>query len=82
MLLPKSLSDKLLENIRDVASAKQMWTAIRNVFEHHTLLNKLPTRRRFYTATMKDDEKVLQFANRIQYLTSTHKSMGVEIDDS
>ncbi len=54
-------SDQLLENVHDVGSAKQMWTAMRNVFERHTLLNKLAARRRFYTARMKGDETVLQF---------------------
>ncbi len=59
-----------------------MWTAIRKVFERHNLLKKLSAHRKFYTATMKGDEKVLQFASRIQQLASTLKSMGVDIDDS
>ncbi len=77
-----SLSDHLLENVRDVASAKQMWTAIRNVFERHTLLNNRSARRTFYTATMRGDDNILQFANHIQQLASTLKSMGVDMDDS
>ena len=36
-----TLSDELLENVRDVGTAKEMSNAIKNVFERHTLLNKL-----------------------------------------
>ena len=56
-----SLSNGLLENVRDVSTTKEMWNAIKNVFERHTLLNKLSARKRFYTATMSSDESVLQF---------------------
>ncbi len=33
-----------------------------HLFERQTLVNKLSARRRFYTANMKCDERVLQFA--------------------
>ena len=42
-----TLSDELLENVREVDSAKEMWTAIKNVFERHTLLKTLSARRKF-----------------------------------
>ena len=58
-----------------------MWTLITDIYEKHTLLNKLAARRRFYTATMNDGEKVLSFAGRIRQLAATLKSMGVTIDD-
>ena len=58
-----------------------MWTSIRNVFERHTLLNKLAARRAFYTATKTEDETVLQFSNRIRQLSATLKSMSVDIDE-
>ena len=45
-----TLSDELLENVCEVNSAKEMWAAVRNVFERHTLFNKLSARRKFYTA--------------------------------
>ena len=46
-----SLSEELLENVRDVGSTKSMWKAIKNVFERHTLLNMLSARCKFYTHT-------------------------------
>ncbi len=77
-----SLSDEMLENVREATSAKDMWNTICNVFERHTLLNKLAARRKFYTATKKEVETALQFSNRIRQLASTLKSMNVTIDDA
>ncbi len=76
-----SLSDEHLEHVRDVSTPKDMWQCIVNIFERHTLLNKLAARRRFYTSTMQEDENILAFTNRIRQLASTLKSMGVNIDD-
>ena len=42
-----SLSDEHLEHVRDCESAMDMWETILNVFERHTLLNKLAPRRHF-----------------------------------
>ncbi len=77
-----TLPDELLENVREVKSAKEMWTAIRNVFERHTLLNKLSARRKFYTAVMEGNESVLKFANRIRQLAASLKAMNVDIPQS
>lgn len=77
-----SLSDEYLENVREVNSTKQMWKIICNIFERQTLLNKLSARRLFYTATKKENESILQFANRVQQLSNTLKSMGCFIDES
>ena len=77
-----TLSDDLLENVREVETTRAMWVAIKNVFERHTLLNKLSARKKFYTATMGTEESVLQFANRIRQLAATLKSMNVIISES
>ncbi len=76
-----SLSDEHLEHVRDMDSAKKMWEAITNVFERHTLLNKLSARRKFYTVTMEKGEKMLTYLNRVKQLAATLKSMKVDIDD-
>lgn len=77
-----SLSNDLLENVREVKTTKQMWETIKNVFERHTLLNKLSARRKFYTATKNESESVLQFANRIGHLAATLSTMNVTISES
>ena len=38
-------------------------------------------RRKLYTVTMQEGEKVLTYVNRVQNLASILKSMGVEISD-
>ncbi len=77
-----TLSDDLLENVREVKTAKEMWHTIKNVFERHTLLNKLAARRKFYTATKEESESILQFANRIRHLSATLATMNVTISES
>ncbi len=77
-----TLSNDLLENVREVETAKEMWKAIKNVFERHTLLNKLSARKKFYTARKSPEESILQFANRIRLLAATLKSMNVVISGS
>jgi len=77
-----TLSDQLLESVRDVKTCKEMWATIRDVFERHTLLNKLSARRKFYTACKAEEESILQFSNRIRHLGSMLKSMNVTIDDN
>jgi len=59
-----------------------MWLTIKNIFERHTLLNKLAARRKFYTATKSEQESVLEFSNRIRHMAATLKSMDVIIEDS
>ena len=76
-----SLSDDMLENVRECDTARAMCETILNVFERHTLLNKLRARREFYTVTMKPGEKVLPYMNRIRQLWATLKSMGVDVDE-
>ena len=77
-----SLSDEHLEHVRDVKTAKEMWKCILNVFQRHTLLNKLAARRNFYTVTMKHGEKMLNYINRIRQLASTLKSMDAHVEDA
>ncbi len=77
-----TLSNDMLENVREADSAKKMWKSIKDVFERHTLLNKLSARRKFYTASMQENEGILKFANRIRQLASVLKAMDVEISES
>lgn len=77
-----TLSDRLLENVQNVKSANEMWTSIKDIFERHTLLNKLSARRKFYTASLQENESVLQFSNRIIHMSMTLKSMNVNLDDA
>lgn len=77
-----TLSDEMLANTREVETTKQMWKKICDIFERHTLLNKLAARRKFYTATLEEGESILQYANRLRQLAAILKSMNVDIDES
>ena len=77
-----TLSNEMLENVREAKTAKDMWNTIKNVFERHTLLNKLSARRKFYTAEKQENEGVLKFSNRIRQLASVLKDMAVDISES
>ena len=80
-LIGMSISDDHLEQVQHAESAKEMFGLICDMYEKHTLLNKLAARRRFYTATMKESEKVLSFSARVRQYATSLKSMGVAIDD-
>lgn len=76
-----TLSDAHLEQVQHASIAKEMWGLICNIFEKHTLLNKLAALRRFHTAKMQGSENVLQFTARIRQLAATLKSMSVNLED-
>lgn len=76
------LSDVHLEQVQHAFTAKEMWSLIADIFEKHTLLNKLSARRRFYTAKMEDGEKIRSFAACLRQLASTLKSISVDVKDN
>lgn len=59
-----------------------MRTCVKNVFERHTLLNKLSARKKFYTATMSSNASAFRLSNRIRQLSATRKSINVMISES
>ena len=80
-LIGLTLFDSYLEQVQHASTPKEMWRLICDIFEKHTLLNKLAARRRFYTAKMHDNEKILPFAARIRQMAATLKSMSINIED-
>ena len=81
-IIALTLSDTHLDQAQHAPTAKKMWSLICDIYEKHTLLNKLSARRRFYTATMLETESILQYSGRIRQLASTLKSMSVTIGDA
>ena len=77
-----SLSEEHLEHVREVRTAREMWNFILNVFQRHTLLNKLAARRNFYTVVIKHGEKMLHYNNRVRQLAGTLKSMETIAEDA
>ncbi len=81
MTIGHTLSDEMLKNVSHRETALEMWEEICNVHQRHTLLNKLGARRDFYSATMKDGEKMLVYINRVRQMAFVLESTGVTIDD-
>eukprot|EP00171_Calliarthron_tuberculosum_P023570 IDg23570t1 len=81
MTITLTLSDEMLKNVSHTTTALEMWRKISNVYERHTLLNKLSARRNFYTATMFSSEKMLTYMNRVRQMALALQSMSVDIDD-
>ena len=77
-----TLSDEHLEQVQNSLTAKEMWKLICDLYEKHNLLNKIAARRRFYTSSMQENEKVIQFASHIRQLAATLKSNSVTLEDS
>ena len=77
-----TLSDEHLEHVHDCETAANMWSVIIDLFQRKTLLNKLTTRRRFYSVKMDSSEKAIAFISRVRQLASDCKAMGVDIDDT
>ena len=77
-----SLSDQILESTREVTSCHEVWKIICEIFERHTILNKLSARCKFYIALKHENESVLSLSNRIPHNASTLKSMSVDIPES
>ena len=76
-----TLNDDHLDHVRGVSSAREMWEAIMNIFQRRTVLNKLKARRQFYSAQMEDNERILNYINRVRQLAADLKSMEVAVSD-
>lgn len=76
-----SLSNEHLSHVDGESRAFYMWQALLDIFERQTLLNRLRTRRNFYSVKMSPANTVLAFINHIRRLSATLHSMGVTIDD-
>jgi hypothetical protein len=56
-----------------------MWLAIKNIFRRTSVLNKLAARRRFYTVSLADGDRIFKYINRVKQLTEELKAMDVTI---
>lgn len=65
-----------------MTTAKKMWTSLLDIYEKHTVLNRLTSRRKFHTAHMEEGESILGCVNRVQTLVTTLRNMGVVIDEA
>lgn len=81
-IIELTLSSAHLEQVQHASTAKRMRSFICDIFERHTLLNKLAARLQFYTARMNDKEKALAFAARVRQLAAILMSTSATIENS
>lgn len=58
-----------------------MGCAVLDIFEIHTLLNRLSARRIFHTVPMLNGETILAYINIVRILATTMQNMGVIMDE-
>lgn len=75
------LWNDVLEHVRGMNFAKEMFAAIKNVFQRHTFLKEHGSRRDLYTMKWKVAKNVVLHRNRVQQLESILKGMKVAIDE-
>ncbi len=77
MTIGLTLSDEMLENVSHTTTLLICGWRYATYTNAHTLLNKLAARRDFYTATMKEGEKMLVYIKSRRKMASTLQSMDV-----
>lgn len=80
-LIGLRLLQKVLKNLRNCRTAKQMLSNINSIFKCSTRLNKMRAPRGLHTVEMKSWETTLSYINRLQELGSILKSMEVKLGD-
>lgn len=75
------LSDDHFNHVCGLFPAADMFNALGNTFRRRSVLNTLHARRRFYTARVSDDDRVLIDISQIRQLPLDLNSMDLVIAD-
>lgn len=81
-LISLSMSYEHLRNVDGFTSASSMRRALFHIFERHTILNKMTTRRKFYPAILSEKETNLGFTDPVRILGATLPTMAVVVGES
>lgn len=71
-----ALSDKHLENVSEVAGAKDL-----SIYERHIMLNSLMALYKYSSVTIQPSYKVLYYANPVKQNAGTTKSKKIKTED-
>lgn len=72
------MSGELLQHVSGVFFAEDTLESIYNVFQHHTLVNRLGERCEFYPLKLRPVGSMLSYINRILHLRSVQKWMSMD----
>lgn len=58
-MIQYTLSDEHIKSVRECRKAIEMWQAVSDLFQRRTFLNRLSARRKFYTARVEENERII-----------------------
>jgi len=76
-----TLGSEQLEHVSGCKTTAEMWSTLQGVFQRKSLMNRLKSRREFYTVTMNVGEGMLGYINRVRNLGENLKAMGGELTE-
>lgn len=74
-----TFKDDHLDHFRGLLSTSSIWSSLVNIFQRGTFINKLRARRKFYSASMLDQKRVLPYINRVLQIVSDLRNMEVTV---
>jgi hypothetical protein len=75
------LSDSVLLNVLEEATAKDLWDNLGNLYRSKSLVNKLFLRNKFYNLRMRDGDSVAEHLNAFNTVVSQLVSVEIKISD-
>jgi len=76
-----TLGSEQLEHVSGSKTTAKVWSTLQGVLQRKNLMNKMKTRREFYTVEMTVGEGMLGYINRVRNLSENLKAMGGEVTE-
>eukprot|EP00253_Pinus_taeda_P033001 PITA_33001 len=75
------VSDSVLLNVSEEATAKALWDKLRTLYQSKSLVNKLFLEKKLYNLRMKDGDSVTEHLNAFNIVVSQLSSVDIKISD-
>ena len=76
-----SISDSQLSLVRSANTAGEAWSKLENHYEVKSLANKLFLRKRYFTATMSENDTMMEHTNKMRSLAEQMASVGAQVSE-
>ena len=76
-----SISDTQLSLVRSANTAGEAWSKLENHYEVKSLANKLFLRKRYFTATMSENDTMMVGINKMRCLAEQMASVGAQVSE-
>ena len=77
-----SISDTQLSLVRSANTAGEAWSKLENHYEVKSLANKLFLRKRYFTATMSENDTMMERINKMRCLAEQMASVGAQVSEN